>query len=493
MKRLSSAEIDLLPGIVQRPGYDRHATKAGIVHIGIGAFHRAHQAVYTEDVLNLDGGDWAIIGASLRSPDVRDQLIPQNCLYTLLERNINGEKIRLVGALKDILVGPEDPTRLITVIAGSNIKIVSLTITEKGYYLDPATGKIQLEHQDIQHDLKNPDRPKTVYGYLLAALKIRRANGQPLTIMSCDNLVKNSKILRDALLAFTASGCPDMASWITRHCRFPCSMVDRMVPATTAQDRLAHAQNIRLLDHALVTCETFRQWVIEDDFANGRPAWEKAGALMVKDVSGFEAVKLRLLNGAHSAIAYLGFLAGYDYIYQAAQNKTIARYITKLIDEEITPGLTLPEGINIEEYKKNILTRFANPTVKYTTAQVAMDGSQKLPQRWLNSLHYQLDHGGQYDLLCLAIASWIRYLQGVDEKGEAYVTHDPLRLELDKLISNKDLSLRETVAGVISLQVIFGGKLHKNNALLDRITYWLENLTKHGALKSLELSIRNNG
>lgn len=496
MKRLCTAEIDQLPETVHRSNYDRNSVKAGILHLGIGAFHRAHQALYTEDVLNMEqGGDWAIIGASLRNGDVRDQLFPQDNLYTILERDNCSEKIRLVSVIKDVLVGPENPGRLIEAIADSAIKIVSLTVTEKGYCLDPATGELLREHPDILHDLKNPDNPKTIFGYLRAALEIRRQHKQALTIMSCDNLPDNSEMLKNALLSFAAfSNNPDnnsgMISWIKDFCSFPCTMVDRMVPATTAADRLEHKKNINMLDQGVIVCESFRQWVIEDNFVNGRPNWQKAGAIMVDNVNDYEEIKLRLLNGAHSAIAYLGFLAGYDYIYTAIQNKTIARYIKKLMDEEITPSLTVPDNVNVEDYKTTILDRFSNSAVKYKTSQVATDGSQKIPQRWLNTLQYQLKSSGKHDLLYLAIASWIKYLQGVDENGISYNHNDPCRPEFSRIMSAKNLTSHKIVFDIISIQAIFGDNLCQNKTLIDRITYWLEQLNESGALKTMERAVR---
>ncbi len=494
MKYLCSAEVDRLPETVKRPSYDRNDVKAGIIHMGIGAFHRAHQALYTEDVLNMEqGGDWAIIGASLRSPDVRDQLYPQDNLYTILERDNYSETIRLVSVIKNILVGPESPGRLIEAIADPAIKIVSLTVTEKGYCLDPATGELLREHPDILHDLKNPENPKTIFGYLLAALEIRRQHKQALTIMSCDNLPDNSKILKDALLSFAAlnnsGNNSDMVSWIEDVCSFPCTMVDRMVPATTDEDRLEHKRNINMLDQGLIVCESFRQWVIEDNFVNGRPNWQKAGVLMVDNVNDYEKVKLRLLNGAHSAIAYLGFLAGYDYIFAALQNKTIVRYIKKLMDEEITPSLTVPDNINIEDYKATILDRFSNSAVQYKTSQVATDGSQKIPQRWLNTLRYQLKHSGKHDLLCLAIASWVRYLQAVDENGRPYNYNDPRRPEFNRIVFTKNISPRKMVFDIMSIQSIFGDNLCQNESLIDRIACWLGRLNEFGALKTMELAI----
>ncbi|MBL4854320.1 MAG: mannitol dehydrogenase family protein [Robiginitomaculum sp.] len=490
MKRLSSATFGSLPQSVRRPQYDRGATKIGIVHLGIGAFHRAHQAIYTEDVLNLQAGNWAVLGASLRRPDVRDQLHAQDNLYTVLQRDEDGEDIRLIGAVKEIVVAPQNPRRLTQAIASPAVKIVSLTVTEKGYYLGPATGHLQLEHPDIRHDLKNPDQPKTIFGYLLAALKLRRVKGLPLTLMSCDNLPKNSQVLQQALLAFAAISCPETKAWIKEHCRFPCTMVDRMVPATTDEDRRDVAKKINLQDQALVVCEPFRQWVIEDNFACGRPAWEKAGALIVKDVNPYEEIKLRLLNGAHSAIAYLGFLAGFDYIYQASQNKTMVRYVKKLMDAEITPGLNVPEDIDIEDYKNSILKRFSNPNVKYTTVQVATDGSQKLPQRWLDSLYHQIGDGGQYDLLCLALAGWIRYLRGVDEKGVHYDYSDPLRAVLLKSVTVPNITLRQQVINILSVDAVFVPGLQENIPLVDKIAGWLEILDREGALKTIEIALR---
>src|SRR5690554_493451 len=289
MNRLNANTLGQLPGDVHLPKYDRATLKPGIVHLGIGAFHRAHQAFYTEAVLNKFGGDWGIIGCSLRSANVREQLAPQDGLYTLVERSGNGEKLQVIGAVQQALVGPEDPAALVAVMADPAIKIVSLTVTEKGYCHDPATGNLNLEHPDIAHDLQHLDAPRTVIGYLVAALARRQQAGvKSFTVLSCDNLPDNGTTLGKVVQQFAHKVNADLARWIERNTLFPCTMIDRIVPATTPEDRDQLASQLGLRDEGAVVAEPFTQWVIEDRFVDGRPEWEAVGAELVASVTDYE-------------------------------------------------------------------------------------------------------------------------------------------------------------------------------------------------------------
>lgn len=486
MKRLNQAEISALPKDVLLPSYDRNAIKPGIVHLGIGAFHRAHQAFYTEAVLNQFGGDWGIIGCSLRSASVRDQLAPQDGLYTLVERSGEGEKLQLIGAVKETLVGPEDPAGLVAIMANPDIKIVSLTVTEKGYCHDPATGDLNLNHPDIQHDLDNLATPKSAIGFLVGALKIRFEAGQKaFTLLSCDNLPNNGRVLEKVVTQFAEKVSAEFAQWIKANATFPCTMIDRIVPATTDDDRREIEARLGLRDEGMVVCEPFTQWVVEDKFADGRPAWEKVGVLMTDDVEAFEKIKLRLLNGSHSTMAYTGYLSGFQYIAEVMQQPAFVNLIKTYMAREAGETVQAPTGFDIEEYKQQLRDRFSNPALKHKTWQIAMDGSQKLPQRLLETLREQLARDGHIDIICLGVAAWIRYVSGVDELGKAIEVSDPLASKLREACdANKD-NPRAMVEAVVSISQVFGNDLIGNERFVSTTTEWLARFYEKGVLASV--------
>jgi fructuronate reductase len=346
-ERLSARTLASLAPEVRRPGYDPERVGVGIVHLGVGAFMRSHVAVYCDDAMEAEGGDWAITGVSLRRPDVRDQLAPQNGLYTVGEFDASDERRRLIGALKSMRVAPEDPSAVVRLLADRAVRVITLTVTEKGYCLDPDSGELSLTHPDILYDLHEPQSPRSTIGFLAAGLKRRMAASAPApTIVSCDNLPGNGRRLRAAVLKFAEETDRALSSWIAGNVAFPATMVDRIVPATTADDVERNARAISLRDEGFVKTEPFRQWVIEDSFANERPHWEAGGALIVPDVEPFETAKLRLLNGPHSTIAYLGSLAGFEYVHEAMQDRAFADFIRRLMTDEIAPVTPEPSGLN---------------------------------------------------------------------------------------------------------------------------------------------------
>jgi fructuronate reductase len=486
MTRLQSTNIHLLPKDVARPQYDRSQLKAGIVHLGIGAFHRAHQAFYTEAVLNQFGGDWGIIGCSLRSAVVRDQMAPQDNYYTLVERSGAGEKRQLIGAVINTLVGPEDPATLVAIMADPAIKIVSLTVTEKGYCHDPATGDLNFSHPDISHDLANLSEPKSAPGFLVAALQARYQQGEKsFTAMSCDNLPDNGALLKNVTLQFAEKISPQLAQWISANTCFPGTMIDRIVPATTAADKDELEAHLGVRDEAMVVAEPFSQWVIEDSFADGRPQWEAVGAQLVDDVRIFEKIKLRLLNGAHSTLAYAGYLAGFQYISEVMNEPAFVNLITRYMAREAGETLTAPAGFDIEQYKVQLRQRFFNTALKHRAWQIAMDGSQKLPQRFLQSLREQLAGAGHIDIICLALAAWIRYVTGVDEKGAAIEVSDPLAAELRSLCDTHAGNTEAMVRAIVALPQIFGADLKDNTQVIDNIVFWLDQFYEQGVLHTV--------
>jgi len=486
MSRLNQNTLNQLAASVIRPKYDRNKIKPGIVHLGIGAFHRAHQAVYTEAVINQFGGDWGIIGCSLRSASVRDQLVPQDNYYTVIERSNAGEKIQLMGVIKDTLVGPENPLQLIEIMSDEGIKIISMTITEKGYCHDPATGNLNFEHPDIQHDLQNLQRPKSAIGYLVATLQMRFSGHQSaVTLLSCDNLPNNGEVLEKVVLQFAEKISLALKDWVEKNVCFPSTMIDRIVPATTEEDKLEIERIIGLRDEGLVICEPFSQWVIENKFATQRPAWEKVGALIVDDVRIFEKIKLRLLNGAHSLMAYTGYLAGFEYIYQVMQQPAFVNMVTSYMAEDAGRSIQAPAGFDIEAYKQQLRDRFSNRALKHRTWQIAMDGSQKLPQRILETLRENLDQGKSISILCLAIAAWIRYVSGTDEKGELIDVRDPLAAQLRDLCSQHQGNTSELVHAIFNVTAVFGDDLKDAKGAIQETILWLDRFYSQGTLNTI--------
>lgn len=481
MKRLNAKTLADLPADVVKPAYDRDRTRAGIVHLGIGAFHRAHQAFYTEAALNQFGGDWAIVGCSLRSAGVKRQLSPQDGLYTLVERSSNDEKLQVVGAVKQVLVGPENPAELVAIMADPAIKIVSMTVTEKGYCHDPATGNLNLDNPDIQHDLANLKEPKSAIGYLVAALQARKAAGvASFTALSCDNLPNNGEVLERALLQFAEQVSPELARWIADNTTFPCTMIDRIVPATTDDDRIHVESRLGLRDEGTVLTEPFTQWVIEDKFAHGRPAWEKVGVQLVNNVEIFEKIKLRLLNGAHSILAYSGYLAGYDYVSEVMTDPAFVNLVERFHALDAGETVTAPSGFDIEYYKGQLRDRFRNKSLKHRTWQIAMDGSQKLPQRLLHTLRDQLAGEGHIDIICLGVAAWIRYVSGIDEKGDPIEVSDPMAETLRKACDSAKGNAAAMVKAVVGIKEVFGDDLIAEERFTATTTQWLEQFYQKG-------------
>jgi fructuronate reductase len=479
--RLKAERLGSLPVAVERPRYDRAAVACGIVHLGIGAFHRAHQAVYTEDVLAAGDLRWGIVGASLRSPDTRDALKPQGGLYTVVVRDTGKEKLRVVGSILDVLVGPESPEALIARMSDPAVAIVSLTVTEKGYCHDPATGRLDETHPDVVHDLANPEAPRSALGYLTAAIARRRAAGtRPFTVMSCDNLPANGRTAGRILTRFAELVSPELGRHVAEDIAFPDTMVDRIVPATTDADRNHVGQVLGLADAWPVMTEPFTQWVIEDHFVSGRPAWETVGATLVGDVAPYEAMKLRLLNGSHSAIAYLGYLAGHETVADAMADASLAAYVAALM-EDTTPTLTLPAGADVAGYKRSLIARFGNRALKHRTWQIAMDGSQKLPQRLLGTIRDRLAEGLPIARHALAVAAWMRYVTGIDERGNPIDVRDPLAAELAAIASEVGPVAEKLAPALIGIRAVFGEDLPGDERFRTAVTQALGELYAKGA------------
>lgn len=476
-RRLDDRTLETLGAEIERPRHPQTSLQTGIVHMGLGAFHRAHQAVYTEDALNRRPGPWGICGVSLRSPETRDALAPQDNLYTVAVRDASGQRLRVVGSLTETLVAPEDPAAVLDRLTRPEVRIVTITVTEKGYCHDPATGALNERHPDIVHDLGNPDRPRTLAGFLVEALdRRRRAGTDPFTVLSCDNLPGNGHVAAGILRRFAELRDPDLGRWVADRVACPSSMVDRIVPATTDEDRAAVSAALGAEDAWPVMAEPFSQWVIEDHFPTGRPAWELEGAELVADVRPYEFMKLRLLNGSHSCIAYLGYLAGHATVSDAMADPHFARFVRELMDEEVTPTLDVPPGADLSRYKAALLERFANPALKHRTWQIAMDGSQKLPQRLLGTIRDRLAAGRPFDRLALGVAAWMRYVGGRDEAGQPIDVRDPLADRLGATPAPALFGVRE----------VFGDDLAGNPAFTTAVTRAYDRLVAVGAREAIQ-------
>jgi fructuronate reductase len=456
------------------PGVPRRPDSIGIVHLGIGAFHRAHQAVYTDEADRE--GRWGICGVTQRSRTVVDQLAPQDGLYGVLELAPEGLSAHLVGAVREVVAALDEPHRVLDRIADPGVGVMTLTVTEKGYRR-AADGHLDLRDAGVRADLATPDAPVTAIGQLVRGLQ-RRAGGPPLTVLCCDNLVDNGSVVAALVEDFCAAlppaeGTP-LRDWVAASVRFPSSMVDRIVPATTERHRTQAADLLGAWDEALVVAEPFRQWVIEDDFAGPVPAWERAGALLTDDVAPYEAMKLRLLNATHSLLAYAGGLAGYETIAAAVQDEQLAAAASALMTEDVLPTLTPPDGVDLAEYCRTVLQRFANPALGHRTAQVAMDGSVKLPMRLLGTLRDRLRVGATPRWAALTLAAWMAYVAvGEDAAGRPLPLDDPLA---DRLRAAASGPVRGLAGRMLGVGEVFDDELRESGVLRGLLEEHLEQL-----------------
>jgi len=496
LPRLLPDTLASLPAEVARPGYHRGAVQIGIVHLGIGAFMRAHLAPATEAALAAGDMRWGISGVSLRQPDTRDALVPQQGLYTLAIRDADEQgrprqRLQVIGAVRELLVAPENPGAVLARIAAPDTRIVSLTVTEKGYCHDPASGALQLEHPDIVHDLAHPATPRSAIGTLVRGLAQRRAAGAgPLTLMSLDNLPANGRVLHGAVLRLATQIDPTLADWIASGCSFPCSMVDRIVPRTTNTDRSEISTALGAQDAWPVLGEPFFDWAVEDHFAAGRPDWTLHGARFVSEAEPWEKLKLRMVNGTHSSIAYLGAMAGWQTVDVAMGQAALCRHIEALMNDEIAPTLPPLPGLVPARYGEQLLARYRNPALAHRTHQIAMDGSQKLPQRLLDTVRDRLAAGRPVTRLAMGIAAWLHYLRGVDEQGQAYALEDPLAPALTALHAEALAggATPEAVQRLLAFAPVFGD-LAGNQVLAAAVAPALASLREHGVLTTLQRSL----
>ena len=485
MANLRAAALAGLPPDVARPDYDLAGVGIGIVHLGLGAFHRAHQAVFTDALLARDPR-WGILGVSMKTPRATAALAAQDGLYSVLERSQAGVSLRVIGAVRATLFAGGDPGALVARLAAPDVHVVTLTVTEKGYCHDPASGALDFAHPDIVHDLAEPAAPRSAVGFLVAGLAARRAAGAgPLNVVCCDNLPHNGRTLAGLVSAFAQRRDPALAAWIDAHAAFPCTMVDRIVPATTEADVAEAARRLGVADLAPVVAEPYNSWVIEDRFAAPRPAWEQAGAQLVSDVLPFETMKLRLLNGSHSTMAYLGFLLGHAYIWQASADPLLAGLVERQMAEEIAPTLAAPPGVDLAAYGRQLMERFRNPALPHRTYQIAMDGSQKLPQRLLGTVRDRLAAGAPIRHLALAVAGWIRYASGEDEHGAPIAVQDPLADAFRRIVRDAGGDPGPVADGFLDLASVFGADLVAHYAFREAVRANVIALFRDGAQATL--------
>jgi mannitol 2-dehydrogenase len=450
MLPLNASNLSALPKDLPVPSYDRGELTTGIVHFGVGGFHRAHQAMYLDRLMN-DGKalDWAICGVGVMPADQRMQAVmdAQDGLYTLVVKAPDGTlSARVIGSIKEYLYAPDDPAAVIAKMASPQVKIVSLTVTEGGYNINAVTGEFVADNPDVQHDLRPGAAPRTTFGLITAALAVRRARGlPPFTIMSCDNIQGNGHAARRSFVAFATLVDPELGAYVEQRVAFPNSMVDRITPVTTDDDREEVRKRFEVDDAWPVVCEPFTQWALEDTFPLGRPPFEDAGVQVVADVEPYELMKLRLLNASHQALCYFGYLAGYRLVHEVAQDPLFADFLLAYMDREATPTLEPVPGIDLDSYKHQLIDRFSNAQVRDTVARLCAESSDRIPKWLLPVIRHNLETGGEILRATAVVASWARYAEGVDEQGRPIEVVDRLRDTLvdaarrQEFLANRDL------------------------------------------------------
>ena len=481
-RRLSSfADIS---GAAQMPPYDPARHGHGIVHLGIGAFHRAHQACYTDAALAAAGGDWRIIGASLRSVELADALNPQNGLYTLIERGASGVRARVIGSIARVIAASREPADLMASLVDARTRIVAMTVSEKAYGIDRATMTVDARHPGIAADLRTPANPSGVLGLLTEALRRRRiAHLEPFTVLCCDNLPDNGEFVRHGVTDFARRLDPALSDWIAESVFFPSCMVDRITPASTEETRKDALRLTGCVDLAPVETEPFTQWVIDDRFPGGRPAWEAGGALFVDNVRPYEAMKLRMLNGAHSMLAYAGFVSGRRYVRDTVGPEGFSSLIKRHFKAAASTLPRLP-GIDLSAYARELLARFANPAIAHETYQIAMDGTEKLPQRIFAPALEALEQGNDIRPFAFTVAAWMRYCTGRLDDGTRYSLRDPREEEIGRLLSGA-VAPSDVTAALQALPSFFPERLRNDPVWQGMVNSCLARMMSEGVHAAL--------
>ncbi len=478
-----------LPGGVAGPAYDRTAVTPGIVHFGVGGFHRAHEAMYVDALMNEGRAlDWGIVGVGTMPQDarMRDVLTAQDGLYTLVVKHPDGRREpRVIGSLLRYLLAADDPGAVLAAMRAASTRIVSLTITEGGYLFHPATGELDTGAALLQPDLVEGATPSTPFGFIVEALRLRREDGTtPFTVMSCDNIPGNGEVARRMIVAFARLKDPDLADWIASSVAFPSSMVDRITPVTAPEDIVALRDEFGVEDKWPVVCEPFTQWALEDTFEggpDGRPPFEDVGVQLVPDVEPYELMKLRLLNASHQALCYLGYLSGYRYAHEVCQDPLFTGFLLSYMDREATPTLHDVPGVDLTAYKHQLIERFANPEVRDTLARLCAESSDRIPKWLVPVIRTNLEKGGEIERSALVVASWARYAEGVDEQGQPIEVVDQLK---DRVVAAAARQAREPLAFVEDQQLF--GDLAADERFAEAYTRWLGSLHSVGARATVE-------
>lgn len=486
--RLSLGSLDAVPAPL-RPPIDPRELGVGIVHLGIGAFHRAHQAPFTEDAILAAGGQWGICGVTERSAGVVEQLAPQDGLYALAERGAGGERVQVVGVVRELRFAQADPAGLLERIADPAVHVITLTVSEKAYRYDATTSRLRLADPGIAADLGGAG-PSTVVGQLGRGLDARRrSGGAPITVLCCDNIPDNGRVLHGLVRDFVQRlpGSEPLLSFIEESVRFPCTMVDRITPATTAADRAQVADALGVEDRGAVITEPFRQWVIEDDFAGPRPAWERAGAILTADVRPYERLKLRLLNGCHSTVAYLGALADQELVSDAVGPRMpFLPVLQQLMARDVEPTVDVPDGFDLTRYEAEILERFANPALRHRTLQITMDGSQKLPQRLLDTVRERRRAGAEPVFAALGVAAWMHFVSARrSDGGRPLTVDDPLADRIAQRLGGR-AEPAAVVDGLLAMPEVFDEELAGDAGLRALLVELVGRLQRDGARRTAE-------
>ncbi|MEP6463535.1 MAG: mannitol dehydrogenase family protein [Frankiaceae bacterium] len=486
MTTLSAATVTSLAETVPVPTYDRSQVSTGIVHFGVGGFHRAHQAMYVDRLLNAgQASTWGICGVGVLPGDrrMKDALTGQDFLYTLVIKHPDGTlEPRIIGSIVEYFFAPDDPDAVIEKMAAPSTRIVSLTVTEGGYNFHPVTGEFDQRDPGVVHDLASGAVPVTVFGLVTEALARRRERGLvPFTVMSCDNIQGNGDVARKMFGAFARLRDPELGSWIGNEVRFPNSMVDRITPVTSDEDRAVLAERFGITDAWPVVCEPFTQWVLEDSFGDERPPLEDVGVQLVADVEPYELMKLRLLNASHQALCYLGYLAGYRYAHEVCHDPLFTRFLMAYMDREATPTLAPVPGVDLDVYKRTLIERFANPEVRDTLARLCAESSDRIPKWLLPVIRLQLKGDGEFSRAALVVAAWARYAEGVDEQGEPIEVVDRLR---DQLMAAAGRQRTDPTAFLANRELF--GDLIDEAPFVAAYTSALESLHTRGARATLE-------
>ncbi|MGC4806904.1 mannitol dehydrogenase family protein [Micromonospora sp. DT233] len=484
--RLGLAALGRLPA-ASRPLLRPGDVPAGIVHLGLGAFHRAHQAVFTEAAIDAAGGDWGIVGVAPRSTELVGALAAQDNLFSVTTRAATGAQTRVIGSLAGVRHAASDPGAIVALLADPAIRVVTLTVTEKAYQLDPVTGVLRPDAA-LAADLAGDGPPGTVPGLLVRGLAARAtADAGPIALVSCDNLPSNGRRLRGLVeQALVRSGATErVRGWVAAHVTFPGTMVDRIVPASTADTLAVARRALSCADLAAVDAEPYAQWVIEDAFPGGRPAWERAGAVLTDDAGPWERLKLRGLNGLHSATAYLGALAGRETVADALAIPGLTGVLRRLVADEVAVSFTPPAGVSVVDYGEEVLGRFANPAIRYRTLQVATDGSQKLPQRILHTVADLRAAGRSARWSALVVAAWARFACGHADDGSALPLADPLAGRIRGALATAGGAPAGIVDALLGLREVFPAEVADDDAVRADVTDWLTALHRHGVAATL--------